>query len=731
MVWGFSQLAKESPRPDSQTPRHHAHNTAAHSHTAVHQRLGFQAYRPSVDDTYYNSNENVHRKSITAHVQAPTPINHSSDGLIENDSTNQIHNYNEQTAPATPPRTWLSYLNPFAYTSSTSDDKAFNSHYTLEHRPSDSQLATTDELGRVRLESIDVNNTAYLDPTTTATTKRRFQLKHIWNDDLKDTYAGVAYLIHIAGMIAVAAVYGPTMVNSDNWQVSWSQVAPACSVNYHGVNALQPVVYCADLEGFSMASILFFSTLIGALWSYVWLKIAQHTYTIMNTTFGFCLAAYVTCTVIFIFVRMLPLGVSFLFFGLIECVYVALIRHKLSYTHAVMKTSTGILHNNKGVLSTAYAISLFSIGYYLLFIFCFTAAFVSNYRVSIDGPVNNPVPGVAMAFTLLSLYWTTHLLQFTNSMITSGVVAQYHLKPDNEHTVGHYIRHVFQWRTYSALCLAALTAPVAEGLRQLIKQSFHVFGHKVLALKKLGDRMFKYSNHYALTALACEPNNWTRLSIGTYNVIAANDIIRESVNLDISSTVTTFAGFAGGMCSAIMSGMWASTVGFDGIQSITLMAFIMGWAASSIVLSSVQASVATTLICWATDEASLQGNHPEITAILNEIVEPGFSRKTSMSRSFYVGGSSAGSERSTDDVYVQKLQPIVENEEKEQPTYTDNVRTHSIDVSKVTDIDEDELKTPEAFPDNLPTRPRHSDAHRTVIPVWDQVRREHTFPDWL
>lgn len=503
-----------------------------------------------------------------------------------------------------------------------------------------------------------------------------------WTGESRDYYAALIFILHVIGMLAVAIIYGQQLINSDNWQASLYQDPPACKINIDS-----GAVYCADLEGFNYVIILIICTVIGALWSLVWLKICQNTYTIMNLTFGLNLALYVTVSIEFIFIRLLPLGCGFIVFGILQLIYLATIKYKLPFTHAILKTNVGVLHNNPNVLHVSYVISFVALLWYSFWSFTFTATMVRTYAVTTHGPQTGILPGFILCFTLISLYWSTHVIQFSAQMITSGVIATYMLKPSESIPAQPFIRNVFRLSVFGALCSAAFCTPITEGFRQLVKQSKKIFPSLIPRwMSQLADLGFKYSNHYAITALACEPTDWTTLATGTFQLIKNNQLVAECVNRDISSTVTTFSGFVAGMLAAICAGTWSSTVGFAFQQQLTLLAFLISWCAASIILSVCQACISTTLMCWATDDAALQGNRPEITAVLNEIVQPQFSRKTSVSRSFYI-------DQPVDEVdkYIaKKLQPIDEINElihsEEKTNETEQLFHHSISAQHVIPI---------------------------------------------
>lgn len=593
--------------------------------------------------------------------------------------------------------------------------------FSRQQKPQPQQTATTelqyvtddtmadigqlDNDGRVRLSTLDMSahdvelDGVLNDDSSNTQQKRRFRCVNPfqWTGESRDVYAAILFIVHLFGMIAVAVVYGIQLVNSDNWQMHLYQSPPACQVNLTTDD-----VYCADLEGFLYVLILIFCTWIGAAWSLLWLKIVQNTYTIMNLTFGLGLALYLTVSVEFFFIRLLPLACGMIVFGLLQIFYIAAVKYKLPFTHAILKTNVEVLHMNPNVLHAAYKLTGIALLWYMVWAFTFTSAFVRTYAVTPDGPQTDPLPGFALFFTLVSLYWSTMVLQYAAQMITSGVIATYMLKPSAHISTKPFIANLFTFSVFGAVCSAAFCTPITEGFRQLVKQTKKFFPSIVpRKVSKLADLGFEYSNHYAVTALACEPTDWTTLSRGTFKLIKDNQLVAECVNRDISGTVCTFAGFVGGMLAAITAGNWASTVGFASQQEFTVLCFLISWCTGSILLSVTQASISTTLMCWATDDAALQGNRPEITAVLNEIVEPTFSRKTSTSlrASFYVGSVADEVEQ-----HMATLKPIDEDDELIQ--HRDEEKTNDI-----------EQQQQEVFHHTQYT------SGQRIVPIWNQSEK--------
>jgi hypothetical protein len=60
-----------------------------------------------------------------------------------------------------------------------------------------------------------------------------------------------------------------------------------------------------------------------------------------------------------------------------------------------------------------------------------------------------------------------------------------------------------------------------------------------------------------------------------------------------------------------LCGAWAAAMNFNGWVVVAVLAFVLGYCITSLVMSVVESAVCTTYVCWSQDPAALQQNRPE------------------------------------------------------------------------------------------------------------------------
>jgi hypothetical protein len=238
------------------------------------------------------------------------------------------------------------------------------------------------------------------------------------------------------------------------------------------------------------------------------------------------------------------------------------------------------------------------------------------------GTEGGGVPFAVYFCLLLSLYWTGQVLMNVSHVTTAGTVASWWLQPSNQAPTSGALRRALT-TSFGSICLGSLIVALLKVVRTLIRearrsarQSGNVAAQFVLCcadcLVSMLERFMQYFNMYAYTQVAIYGKSFVAAAKDTWQLFMSRGF-EALINDDLTGMVTTLGCFMGGAISGLLIGLWAySTVDMTTIWMIpAIVAFLIGFIMTALVMNVIESAVATTFVCWAEDPQALAEGRPE------------------------------------------------------------------------------------------------------------------------
>jgi hypothetical protein len=227
------------------------------------------------------------------------------------------------------------------------------------------------------------------------------------------------------------------------------------------------------------------------------------------------------------------------------------------------------------------------------------------------------VNGFAIFFLIFSFYWTVQVLKNIAHVTTSGVVASWWLTPNAPSPTWASFKRAIT-TSLGSICFGSLIVALLEAISfvlRRVRDTAREDGNCIaMCLACFLDcciscikNLLQFFNAFAYTYVAIYGLTFMEASRHTWELFE-NKGFWAVINTDLSGVALFLGCFIGGIvvgCAgggiAYQAGVSTSLPSFN----LALLAFVVGFATISLLLSVVQSAITTTLVLWAEDPAAM------------------------------------------------------------------------------------------------------------------------------
>ncbi|EGF82972.1 hypothetical protein BATDEDRAFT_36345 [Batrachochytrium dendrobatidis JAM81] len=453
----------------------------------------------------------------------------------------------------------------------------------------------------------------------------------------KDVWATIAFLICLAGFIAVSA-FGVTKLDLKNTSsgVSTSNVRNRATTGNTSSNRtatpIEIYIPAADIGGILVSNVA-----VGLVLSLAYFLLMQrfagkmiYASGILSIMFTLALA------VVFAYFRMYIPAVLYVVFAALFAWMFYSWRHRIPFAKLMLKTVTKITAKYPATL----IVGIFGV--------IFSAAFSVLWVVGLVGITNflnaeKTSPGLSyfmMVFSLFVFYWTNQVIQNTVHITISGLFATYYFMgvADSQGNVTVNIKNPTAAAAKRALttsfgpnCYGSLLVAIIQTLRAIVRMASENNDNPAIAiilcciqcLLSCIQGMAEYFNKYAFTQVAIYGKDYCTAAKDTWELIKSRGI-DAIINDDLIGNVLNVGAFFVGLVTGV--------VGFTYIQLsptiphytanyivIVFVSFFIGIVEFSVLSSVIDSGVATTFVCLAEDPSALARTKPDLYHKIAEV----------------------------------------------------------------------------------------------------------------
>jgi len=281
-------------------------------------------------------------------------------------------------------------------------------------------------------------------------------------------------------------------------------------------------------------------------------------------------------------------------------------RDRIPFSTAILQTVADRLLEYPAMTWTAYLSIVVSV-IWLSFLF---------WTISVVQTFEQKTATGLLVFLIFSFYWTTQVIKNTVHVTVSGTVATWYFYGSNmpqNPTLNSFRRATST--SLGSICLGSLIVSVLETLRSLLRysraQRDNLAAFCMDFILSIIDSLIQYFNIYAFTQVAIYGKPYIQAAKDTWNLIS-NHGIQAIINDSLISNVLLIGSLIGGIACGILGAALGATWAGDYWPSIAAMAFLIGYAITTVAMEVVQSGVSTVFVCFAMDPQALQRNDPRL-----------------------------------------------------------------------------------------------------------------------
>jgi len=307
------------------------------------------------------------------------------------------------------------------------------------------------------------------------------------------------------------------------------------------------------------------------------------------------------------------LGVLSLLTGLACALFIITNRHCVEFSAHLLATVASLTRTYPGTVYVAIGCA----GASMLWTLVWVAA------VSYTSQMEHQA--LVLVLLTLSFIWTTQLLRAVVHTTVAGTVASwYFLSPNVPRDPTSRALRRSLTTSFGSLCFGSLIAATLKalraGARAVANRGTDRFGIRSCALCCLGflDVLTRFCNELAYTQVALYGKTFTRASRDTWTLLVHHSGVDALVQRELISTALTLSSILSGLVCSLLCGLWArATLGDtqpEWWQSLSA-AFLIGYAAVSLVSVTVESGTNALFVCYAEDPQPLEANSKDLYAL--------------------------------------------------------------------------------------------------------------------
>mmetsp|Transcript_15715 Transcript_15715/g.36096 ORF Transcript_15715/g.36096 Transcript_15715/m.36096 type:complete len:549 (-) Transcript_15715:393-2039(-) len=441
--------------------------------------------------------------------------------------------------------------------------------------------------------------------------------------EYRDTPFALAFLVHLGAVGFFAVSWGTSSLRQDA-----SETHDDNDNGDHDIDGDGGSVYLSGLLWLSL-----FTCLLSIWISAVSLKVMMHhaESLIQTSLFGSCgfmlvLAVLFVLDGVYWFAAVW--GLSFLLTGW----YAWSVWHRIPFASANLRTALSAIQTNGGVCALAYGIAFLANLWTVLWVLAVVGV-VFKESTCVAGVCKPHASAAAVAFLVLSFYWTIQVFQNVLHVTVSGVVGTWWFAPQDALSVfSPAIVDSFRRATtysFGSICMGSLLVAIVQTLEAMARSARkNNRGGILLCILECVLRF--------LSRIAVYFNRWAYCYVGLYGfdyvssgkkamelfeargwtTIVTDNLVQRSLSL-VAIVVGAISGFVG-MLLAKTTGCAVATLGEDHDGTVFLACFGIGTSMAVVLMRVVLSAVDTVVVAFAEAPAEFQTHHP---ALSNHMVQ--------------------------------------------------------------------------------------------------------------
>jgi len=400
---------------------------------------------------------------------------------------------------------------------------------------------------------------------------------------VRDVIWAIFFVATIGMLIALAAIYG------DNFHTT--------AADRNGVPLHNPTQ--------NTFGILAVSAGIGALVSIVWLFLWQRfTAALIIPALILEVAVLIAAGVLHIVWDAEVFGIILLVAAGLSLLLLKYIRNRVPFSAATMSSSAQALRDFKGPVILAYFMSILE-GAFLVF---WSYLLVC---LAVEAMTTHTRLGRFLIFLVVfGMYWVSNVIYDICTVTTAGTVASWWFVPDVPSPTGRAFGRALT-TNFGSICLGALIQPIPRVIEFILLTQRHTFcASCALPLLVCIDSVVAFFNFFGYVHVAMYGKNFTTGSQDTWRLLKSRgfDLL---TNMDLAYLTTIIVSTLAGALASLMGIIWSHYVLTFDWDSWSVVPFFIAYFASQVSLVGVmQASVATTLVCWAEGPNTMAVSRP-------------------------------------------------------------------------------------------------------------------------
>ncbi|KAL9190529.1 hypothetical protein ACHAXT_000235 [Thalassiosira profunda] len=337
-------------------------------------------------------------------------------------------------------------------------------------------------------------------------------------------------------------------------------------------------------------------------------------------------------------------GVFGIIFFLISVCYAFAVWRRIPFAAANLNTGLTAVKKNAGVFVLAYLITLFSLGYALLWMTATVGVYdkenLCETTTTFQGTTTTCSGSLAWGYfflLLLALFWSQQVFQNTIHVIVAGVVSTWWFSPEEAGSCCSVAIKDSAIRatttSFGSICFGSLLVAIIEALRAMAESARRdgdtdgcaAFLLCIVAcLLRCLEDMLEYFNKFAYiyvgmygySYLEAGKNVMTLFNQKGWSIIISDNLV--------SNVLSLFCLIVGGVVGCIglimneTNPSWFEGYGSSASSVAFGFSFLVGIVISAILLSVVDSSVNTVLVAFAEAPMEFEENHPELSSEMRE-----------------------------------------------------------------------------------------------------------------
>ncbi|KAL3791047.1 hypothetical protein ACHAW5_002824 [Stephanodiscus triporus] len=340
---------------------------------------------------------------------------------------------------------------------------------------------------------------------------------------------------------------------------------------------------------------------------------------------------------------------------LLSTCYALVVWRRIPYASSNLETGLSAIRANAGSVLVACAMIAISIGYTILWMAAFVGVYdreegsCAAYGRSAEGEGSDGTTGGEVVvcedglawgylfLLLLAYFWTEQVFQNTIHVVIAGVVSTWWFAPGEASSFCYVaIRDSFVRATttsFGSICFGSLLVAIIETLRAIVESARSDPDNDGCAafllcivdcllsclegtLEYFNKFAYIYVGMYGYGYLEAGKNVMTLFRQRGWTIIIADNLVSNVLSLFV-----VVIGVVTGCVGLLMNDINPSW--FEGFEGTAMgvafgFSFLVGIVISAILLSVVDSSINTVLVCFAEAPGEFEENHPELSSNMRD-----------------------------------------------------------------------------------------------------------------